>query len=78
MFRRVQVKTSPSQNAPESKRPRIGLNVPKHEKNIGQNVPIKRPHFSKEILSKKYGILAKKKLVLVSGTYVWKIEMMFW
>ena len=41
----------------------------------------KRPHktspFFKGDFSKKYGILTKKKLVLVSGTNVWKFEMMF-
>ena len=56
---------------------RIGQNVPKHEKKIGQNVPIKRPHFSKEIFRRNMGFLQRKKLVLVSGTNVWKVEMMF-
>ena len=56
--KRPLVKTPPSQN------------VPKHEKKIGQNVPIKTSPFFKGDFSKKYGILAKKKLVLVSGTNV--------
>ena len=41
---------------PLVKTPRIGQNVPKHEKKkIGQNVPIKRPHFSKEIIRGNMG-----------------------
>ena len=60
---RVQVKTSPSQNAPWSKRPRIGQNVPKHEKKIGQNVPIKRPHFSMEIFRRNMGFQQRKGLL---------------
>ena len=52
---RVQVKTSPSQNLPSQNFPRIGQNVPKREKKIGQNVPIKRSHYLKENFLRNMG-----------------------
>ena len=78
----VQVKTSPSQNAPWSKRPRIGQNVPKHEKKIGQNVPIKRPHYSMEIFRRNMGFQQRKGLlkclVLMYESLKWCFDGVFY
>ena len=66
--KRPLVKTPPSQNVPE-----LVKTSPNTKKDWS-----KRPHktspFFKGDFSKKYGNLTKEKLVLVSGTNVWKFE----
>ena len=73
----MQVKTSPGQNVPWSKRPRIGQKRPQTRKKDWSKRPHKTSPFFKGDFSKIYGSLTKKKIVLVSGTNVWKFEMIF-
>ena len=71
-FTRVQVKRPLVKTSPYwSKRPQT-------RKKDWSKRPHKASPFFKGDFSKKYGIPTKKRLVLVSGTNVWKFEMMFW
>ena len=57
-------------------------NVPKHEKKIGQNVPIKRPHFSMEIFRRNMGFQQRKGLlkclVLMYESLKWCFDGVFY
>ena len=63
--KRPLVKTPPSQNIPE-----LVKTSPNTKKKDWSKRPHKTSPFFRGDFSKKYGILTKKKLVLVSGTNV--------